>query len=114
MSELQGLQLGMDELRARGCAVVGVVVDDVQTNAQLARDAELAFPILSDPDLRTIDAYGVRHTGGGPDGHDIARSASVLVDADGIVRWTFVTKNVRVRPTPEMLREAIDGLSRAG
>ncbi len=112
MSELQGLQLSMNELHARDCAMVGVVVDPVATNAELARDAGLAFPILSDPDLHTIDAYGLRHRGGGPEGHDIAHSASVLVDGDGIVRWTFVTRNVRVRPTTEMLRAALDGLPR--
>ena len=108
MSELQGLQLSVEELRKRGCAVAGVVVDPVETNAALARDAGLGYPILSDPSLRTIDAYGLRHVGGGPDGHDIAHSASVLIDADGVVRWTFVTTNFRIRPTPATLLAAID------
>ena len=36
----------------------------------------------------------------GRTGVDIAHSASVLVDGSGVVRWTFVTKNYRVRPTP--------------
>jgi peroxiredoxin len=86
------------------------VVDPVETNATLARDADLHFPILSDPDLRTIDAYGLRHSGGGPDGHDIAHSASVLIDRDGIVRWTYVTTNVRFRPTPADVLAAVDRL----
>ncbi len=85
-------------------------MDPAATNAALARDAGLAFPILSDPDLRVIDAYGLRHQGGGPDGHDIARSASVLIDPDGIVRWVFVTRNVRVRPTPSLILRTLDGL----
>jgi peroxiredoxin len=90
--------------------VVGLVVDPPATNAELARDAGLSYPILADPDLRTIDAYGLRHAGAGPDGHDVAHPASVLIDRDGIVRWTFLTRNVRVRPTPEMILAAIDGL----
>jgi peroxiredoxin len=92
--------------------VVGVVVDPPATNAELARDAGLAFPILADPDLKTIDAYGLRHAGAGPDGADIAHPASVLIDADGVVRWTFVTRNVRVRPTPSDALTAIDALPR--
>lgn len=112
MSELQGLQLHIDALRERGCAVAGVVVDPPETNAELARDADLHYPILSDPDLRTIDAYGLRHKGAGPDGNDIADSASVLVDGAGVVRWTFVTPNFRVRPTPAEVLAAIDGLQR--
>jgi len=89
--------------------VVGVVVDPVATNAELARTAGLEFPILSDPDLQTIDAYGLRHVAA-HDGRDIASSASVLIDADGIVRWTSVTRNVRVRPAPDEVLAAIDAL----
>lgn len=109
MSELQGLQLSLPELRARGAAIAGVVVDPVATNAELARDAGLAFPLLSDPDLRVIDAYGLRHVAA-HEGKDVAHSASVLVDPDGVVRWTFVTRNVRVRPTPHDVLAAIDAL----
>jgi peroxiredoxin len=109
VTELQGLQLSIDELRERRCAIAGVVVDPVEANAELARQAELDYPILSDPDLRTIDAYGLRHVAG-HDGHDIAHSASVLVDRDGIVRWTSVTDNVRVRPTPTEVLAAVDAL----
>jgi peroxiredoxin len=87
--------------------VAGVVVDPVATNAELARTAGLEFPILSDPDLHMIDAYGLRHIAA-HDGQDIAFSASVLIDADGLVRWTSVTRNVRVRPTPAEVLAAID------
>jgi peroxiredoxin len=100
----------MDELHARGCKVAGVVVDPPATNADLVRQAGLAYPILSDPDLRTIDAYGLRHEHGGPDGAAIARSASVLVDAGGVVRWTFVTTNIRVRPTADDVIAAVDAV----
>ncbi len=86
-----------------------MVVDPVETNAQLRRDAALDFPILSDPDFRLIDAYGFRHRDA-HDGHDIALSASVLIDGTGIVRWTFVTPNLRVRPTPDTVLAAVDEL----
>src|SRR5262245_47576687 len=99
----------MDEIRNRGAAVAGVVADPVATNAQLARDAKLDFPILADPELRTISAYGLRHVAA-HDGKDIALSASVLIDGEGIVRWTTVATNVRVRPTPATVLAAIDSL----
>ena len=110
MSELQGLQLSQDEFRRRGAQVLGIVVDAVDTNAQLARAAGLAFPILADPDLRTTDAYGLRHPSG-HDGQDIALSASVLIDASGIVRWTHVTPNFRVRPLPAEILAAVDAMT---
>jgi peroxiredoxin len=84
-------------------------VDPVDTNAELSRDAGIEFPILSDPDMRLIDAYGLRHEAG-HDGGDIALSASILIDGDGVVRWTSVSKNVRVRPTPAESLAKIDAL----
>lgn len=90
--------------------MVAVVVDPPATNAELARDAHLSYPILADQNLRAIDAYGLRHAGAGPDGHDVAHPASVLIDADGVVRWTFITHNFRVRPTPDAIVAAIDAL----
>jgi len=107
VSELRGLQLRRAEFEARGAKVAGVVVDSVATNAELARAAGLAFPLLSDPDLRMIDAYGLRHVAA-HDGQDIALSATVVIDASGIVRWTSVTRNVRVRPSPDDVLAAID------
>jgi peroxiredoxin len=112
VTELQGLQLSIDALRERRCAIAGIVVDTPETNAELARQAGLAYPILSDPDLHAIDAYGLRHAGAGENGHDIAHPAEVLVDGAGIVRWTAVTGNVRVRPTPAEVLGAIDALPR--
>lgn len=101
----------MDDLRERGAAVAAVVVDPVETNAALARDAGLEFPILSDPDLRLVDAYGLRHREA-HDGRDIALSASILVDGAGVVRWASVSKNVRLRPPPDEVVARIDALAR--
>jgi peroxiredoxin len=101
----------MDAVRERGASIVGLVVDSVETNATLARDAEIGFPVLSDPDLHVIDAYGLRHVAA-HEQQDVSHSASVLVDGDGIVRWVFVTRNVRVRPLPSDVLAAIDALPR--
>jgi peroxiredoxin len=69
----------------------------------------LSYPILADPTLATIDAYGLRHRDA-HEGHDVARSASVLIDAQGIVRWTVVGDNFRVRPRPATILSVVDGL----
>lgn len=58
-----------------------------------------------------IDAYGLRHAGG-HEGREVALSATVLIDAQGVVRWTSVTRNFRVRPTPDVVLAAIDALPR--
>jgi hypothetical protein len=38
----------------------------------------------------------------------------VLIDGAGIVRWAFVTRNFRVRPTAADVLRAIDSLPPAG
>ena len=89
---------------------MGIVVDPPETNARLARDLALSFPLLSDPELTAIDAYGLRHAGA-HDGHDIAHPASILIDADGVIRWRQVADSVRKRPTPAAVLAAVDRLS---
>src|SRR5262249_51924567 len=111
MTELQGLQLRIDEFRQRGCAVAGVVPDPPEVNAQVVADLGLGFSILADPDFTVIDAFSLRHDGGSHDGQPIARSASVLIDADGVVRWRHVTDNLRRRPDPSLALAALDELS---
>lgn len=110
MAELQGLQLKMDELNQNGAAVLAVVVDPVARNAEVVEQLGLSYPILADPDLRAIDAYDLRHSDVGPTGA-IARSATFVLDKDGIVRWRDLTESYRLRPPPEAVVAAVAGLS---
>jgi peroxiredoxin len=102
--------LHIDEFRKRGARVVAVVVDPVAQNAAVTRKLGLGFPILSDPDLAMIDAYGLRHANGIP-GSDIARPATFVLDANGVVRWRDLTENYRVRPRPEDVLRAVDAVA---
>ncbi len=113
MSELQGLQLSMAEFQQRGCAVAGVVIDRPETNAALVREAGIDYPILADPDLKAIDAYGLRHVGAGPENNDIAHPASVLIGPDGVVRWGLVTDNFRRRPPAATVLAMVDAVGNA-
>ena len=85
---------------------MAISVDEPPTSRDLARKAGYAFPILSDPDTRVIRAYGLLHKGAGVQGHDVARPAEFLVDANGTVRWVYLTEDVRVRARPESLLAA--------
>ncbi len=76
------------------------MVDDTQTNAALAARLGVSFPVLSDPALKTIRAYGVEDVG-----KDIALPATVIVNADGTVRWVYVGDRPADRPLlPDVLR----------
>src|SRR5262245_11682133 len=110
MLELQGLQLEQPEFTRRNTEVVAVVVDPVEQNAQVVRDLELGYRILADPNLTVIAAYGLRHDQG-PGQPPIAHPATFLIDASGVVRWRNVTDNYRLRPRPQTILAAIDGVN---
>lgn len=100
----------MADFRQRDTEVLAVVVDPVERNAELAENAALEFPIAADPELRAIDAYGLRHDRG--EESPIARPATFLIDAEGIVRWRDLTESYRLRPRPDDILARIDELRR--
>ena len=109
MSELQGLQSRIDDLRGAGVRVVAISPDTVEQNAAVVERFGLAFPILSDTKLSTIDSFRLRHVGGSPDGGDVPRPATYIV-GDGVVQWRDLTDNWRIRPRPDDLIAALGEL----
>lgn len=73
--------------------MLGISVDETATNAKLAERVEAQFPLLSDPDLATIKAYGLEH-----EGKDISLPATIVVDQAGVVRWVYVGDRPPDRP----------------
>lgn len=112
MWELQGLQLRRGDFAKRNTEILALVVDSAEENAQVVRDLGLEYRILSDPQLAAIDAYGLRHEQGNGE-PPIARPASLLIDANGVVRWRDLTDNYRLRPQPETILAQIDGLAKS-
>jgi len=81
--------------------------------AKLAADGrgEITFPLLSDPDHRTIDAYGLHdHAYDGGKFAGIPHAAVYMIDKKGIVTWTKVESNYRERPANEEIRAALNAL----
>lgn len=61
------------------------------------------FPLLSDPDHRVIDRYGLLNTEAR---RPIPHPATLIIDRKGIVRWKFIEVDYKIRPSNEdLLRE---------
>ena len=76
-----------------------------------AGGARLAFPLLSDPDHRVIDAYGLqdpRYLKQRREG--IPYPTAYVVDKTGRVAWMRIDRDHRQRPSNAELRAAIDAL----
>ena len=70
---------------------------------------EVNYPILSDPDHKIIDSYGLHdpaYEGQQFDG--IPHPAVYVVDKAGKVTWAKVESNYRERPTNQEIRAALD------
>lgn len=104
------MQSRLDEFHAAGFQVLGISVDSVEKNAEVATKHAITFPLLSDPELKAIDAFGLRHSDGGF-GQDIARPAVFLIDRQGRIVWRRMTDDWRVRLRPEDLLQAISDLT---
>ena len=81
--------------------------------SKLAADGkgEINFPLLSDSDHRTIDAYGLHdpaYDGGKFAG--IPHAAVYVIDKKGIVTWAKVESNYRERPTNDEIRAALNAI----
>ena len=109
MAELQGLQRKSAELAQYGAKVFGIVVDPVSKNAEVVQELGLSYSVLADPELRVIDAYDLRHQDGGPEG-TVARSATFVIDKDGVVRWRDLTESYRLRPSAEEVAAVVANL----
>ena len=69
----------------------------------------VGIELLSDPQSRTIDRYGLRdpaYAGKKTDG--IPHPAVFVLDRDGRVRWSKIESDYRERPTVEDVGAALD------
>jgi peroxiredoxin len=62
------------------------------------------FTFLSDPGHRVIDRYGLLNE---KEPRGIPHPTVYVIDKAGVVRWKFTEVNYRIRPTNEMIREAL-------
>ena len=69
------------------------------------------FPFLSDPELSVINRYGLFNSDGAGNGrYAVPHPATFVIDKEGTVRWGFVEVDYSIRPTNEMVLEALEGV----
>ena len=84
--------------------------------SRIAQDGkgEINFPLLSDPNHKTIDAYGIRNPS--QDGQEFAgipHPAVYVIDKDGKIAWLQVNEDYRKRPSNEDIRAALEALPKS-
>jgi peroxiredoxin len=97
------------ELEARGVQIVTICTDRPEKIRSGHRKHGLGAVMLSDPDLRVTDLFGLRNQAiqSGPPGRPQPVPTSILADADGVVRWIDASENYQRRSGPELVRAAL-------
>lgn len=62
-----------------------------------------AFTFVSDPGHRVIDRYGLLN----PNGRGWPHPTTYVIDRQGVVRWKFTEVNYKIRPTNQMILDAL-------
>lgn len=69
------------------------------------------FPLLSDPEHKIIDAYGLRDPAyEGQKVYGIPHPAVYVIDRTGKVAWAKIESNYRERPANDEIRAALNRL----
>jgi peroxiredoxin len=97
----------LDEFERFDAELIGISVDGVWCHIAFAHDRKLRFPLLADfePKGAVASRYGVYRQGDGT-----SERALFVIDADGVIRWSYVSP-VGVNPGAGGILKALESLA---
>ena len=97
----------LPEFERHGARLIGISVDGRWCHGAFAENRKLRFPLLADfePKGAVARAYGVYRESDGT-----SERALFLLDADGIIRWRYVSP-VDVNPGADGILTALEALT---
>jgi peroxiredoxin len=100
----------LPEFQQFNAALLGISVDGVWSHLAFAKDRNLHFPLLADfePKGAVARAYHVYRAKEGT-----SERALYVIDADGIVRWSYVAP-IGVNPGADGILRALETLGKEG
>jgi len=100
----------LPEFQRFNAELLGISVDGIWSHLAFAQDRNLHFPLLSDfePKGEVARAYGVYR-----DGDGTSERALFVIDAEGIVHWSYVSP-VGVNPGADGILRALETLAESG
>jgi alkyl hydroperoxide reductase subunit AhpC len=89
----------VQEIRARGAVLLAISADSPFSHAAFAKARGFAFPLLSDIHRAVIREYGMLD-----EERNVAYRATVVIDREGVVRWSQAGDRHMVRDGREVVR----------
>lgn len=91
--QLSSLQNFIRDLEDQDAALIAVSADSIKKGRNFAEKICINYPLYSDPDLKVINSYGVLDAE-----YDIARPSVFVIDKEGRIRYTHVSRDHTDRP----------------
>jgi peroxiredoxin len=97
----------LPEFERYGAQLVGISVDSMWCHRAFAGERKYRFPLLADfePKGAVARQYGVYHSEEGT-----SERALVVIDADGVIRWRYVSP-IDVNPGADGILKALDAMT---
>jgi peroxiredoxin len=108
--QLQDLEANRAQLEASGAQLVGLSYDNAKTQAKAVAKLELTYPLLADPDSRTIAAYGILNHEARGKAQGVPHPAIFIVDQAGQIRAKLLETDYRDRPKSAAIQAALQQL----
>ena len=108
----------MKKIEDAGVKVVGISYDSVEVLKGFADKQKITFPLLSDPESKTILAYSLKNKEtagkkfGKVDLDGVPYPGTLIVDKDGVIRAKLFVDGYKDRHSIDELVKAAEGLKK--
>lgn len=108
--QLVQLQKDVKKFEDAGVAVVGISYDPVDVLAKFAGKQKITYPLLSDPESKTIKAFGLLNPEAKGKMEGISYPGTVLLDKDGVIRAKLFFEGYKERAGADAVLKAVGDL----
>lgn len=100
------LQRDLKAIEEAGVQVIGLSYDEPAVLKRFSDKAKIGFPMLSDPESKTIEAYHIRNEAAKGKAEGVPNPGTFILDQNGVIRAKLFLDGYRDRHTTDALIEA--------
>jgi peroxiredoxin len=100
------LQRDLKSIEDAGIQLVGISYDEPAALKRFAEQMNITFPLLSDLESKTIDAYHIRNQAAKGRAEGVPNPSTFILDREGMIRAKLFLEGYRERHSTDALIEA--------
>ncbi len=100
------LQSDLKSISDAGVQVIGISFDSPAVLKSFSDRAKITFPLLSDPESKTIEAFHIRNTSAQGKAEGVPNPGTFILDQKGVIRSKLFLEGYRDRHTTDALIQA--------